>query len=356
MARLLDNKLYQEDIAYVTSLDLPWDKLQGSSFIISGATGLLGSFLVDVLMHKNAEKLHCHIYALGRNEEKARKRFGSYFDDPDFSFIECDINDASFVKKLPEHADYIFHAAGNVHPLAYATDPIGTITANIFAANSFLEYCATHQVKRFAFSSSSEVYGKNRGDVDLFDENYCGYIDCNTARAGYPESKRCSEALCQSYIAQKGVDAVLVRFSHSYGPTVLPTDTKAMTQFINNGLNKEDIVLKSDGSQYFSYTYTADAIAGLLTIILKGENGQAYNIADISGDTTLKDLAQTIADYCGTKLKFEIPDDVEKAGYTTATIARLDGTKLRKLGWKPHYTIKDGVIRTIDILRNLKES
>ena len=115
-------------------------------------------------------------------------------------------------------------------------------------------------------------------------------------------------------------------------------------------------MLKSDGSQYFSYTYTADAIAGLLTIILKGENGQAYNIADISGDTTLKDLAQTIADYCGTKLKFEIPDDVEKAGYTTATIARLDGTKLRKLGWKPHYTIKDGVIRTIDILRNLKES
>ncbi len=350
MAGLLDNKLYQDDIAYVAGLGLPWEKLQDSSFIISGATGLLGSFLTDVLMHKNADGLNCHIYALGRNQGKARKRFDSYFENPNFSFIECDVNDASFVKKLPDHADYIFHAAGNVHPLAYATDPIGTITANIFAANSFLEYCATHNVKRFAFSSSSEVYGKNRGDVELFDESYCGYIDCNTVRAGYPESKRCSEALCQSYIAQKGVDAVLVRFSHSYGPTVLATDTKAMTQFINNGLNKEDIVLKSDGSQYFSYTYTADAISGLLTIILKGENGQAYNIADETGDTTLKNLAQSIADYCGTKLKFDIPSDTEKAGYTTATKARLDGTKLRSLGWKPRFDIKEGVQRTIKIL------
>lgn len=353
MVSLLDNKLYQEDIAYVAELDLPWEKLQDKSIAISGATGMLGSFLIDVLTHKD---INCHIYALGRNAEKARGRFGNYFDSQNFSFVECDINEPNFTAKLPDHVDFVFHAASNTHPMAYATDPIGTITANIFATHSFLEYCTAKQVGRFIFASSNEIYGENRGDVELFDENYCGYIDCNTMRAGYPESKRCSEALCQAYIAQKDIDAVIVRFTRSYGPTLLPTDTKAMTQFLRNGVNKENIVLKSAGNQYYSYTYMADAIAGMLTIMLKGEKGAAYNVADESGDITLKNLAKTIADYASTKVVFEIPDDTEKSGYSTATKARLDGSKIRKLGWKPHYTIKDGVIRTIDILRNLKES
>lgn len=348
---ILNNSKYLEDIAYVSALDLPWEKLQDSSIVTSGATGLLGSFLIDVLMHKNADGLNCHIYALGRNAEKARGRFGAYFNEKTFSFIECDINDLTFTDKLPTQADYVFHAASNTHPMAYATDPIGTITANIFATNSFLQYCSEHSIKRFVFASSNEIYGENRGDVELFDEKYCGYIDCNTMRTGYPESKRCSEALCQAYIAQKGIDAVIVRFTRSFGPTLLPTDTKAMTQFLRNGINKEDIVLKSAGNQYYSYTYMADAIAGMITVMLKGEKGEAYNIADESCDITLKDLAQTIADYAGTKVVFEIPDDTEKSGYSTATKARLDGAKVKKLGWKPHYGIKDGIERTIEILR-----
>lgn len=349
MAALLNNRLYCEDIQYVAKLDLPWEKLKDASIIISGATGMLGSFLVDVLMVKD---INCHIYVLGRNEEKARKRFGSYFEKSNFSFIQCDINDSDFINKLPIKVDYVFHAASNTHPMAYATDPIGTITANIFATHSFLEYCAKNKVLRFVLASSNEIYGENRGDIELFDEDYCGYINCNTMRAGYPESKRCSEALCQAYIAQKDIDAVIVRFTRSYGPTLLPTDTKAMTQFLRNGINGEDIVLKSEGNQYYSYTYMADAISGMLTVMLNGENGQAYNVADISDDIKLRDLANVIADYSGTKVVFDIPDSTEKAGYSTATKARLDGSKIRKLGWKAHYSIAEGVRRTIDIVRD----
>lgn len=350
---ILDNQLYKEDIGYVSGLNLPWKKLNHKSIVISGATGMLGSFLVDVLMAKNKDNLNCHIFALGRNEEKAQKRFGDYFDDDNFSFIECDINDPTFAAKLPKQADFVFHAASNTHPLAYATDPIGTITANIFATHSFLEYCADNKVGRFILASSNEIYGENRGDVELFDENYCGYINCNTMRAGYPESKRCSEALCQAYIAQKGIDAVIVRFTRSYGPTLLPTDTKAMSQFLRNGINKEDIVLKSEGNQYYSYTYAADAIAGMLTVMLKGKKGEAYNIANEAGDVTLKDLAHIIADYAGTKVIFDIPDETEKSGYSTATKARLDGSKISSLGWKMKYDIKRGVERTMKILAQI---
>ena len=120
------------------------------------------------------------------------------------------------------------------------------------------------------------IYGENRGDTELFDESYCGYIDCNTLRAGYPESKRCGEALCQAYKKQKGVDVVVARLTRSFGPTLQLTDTKALTQFLKNGLNKENIVLKSAGTQYYSYTYAADAVTGLLTVLLQGESGAAY--------------------------------------------------------------------------------
>ena len=134
------------------------------------------------------------------------------------------------------------------------------------------------------------------------------------------------------------------------GPTMLMSDTKAISQFIRKGIAGEDIVLKSAGTQYYSYTYVADAVSGLLTVLLKGESGEAYNIADEVSDIRLKDLAELIAQNAGRKVIFEIPDAVEAQGYSKATKARLDGAKLRELGWKPFYDIKGGISRTMQIL------
>ncbi|MCR5602575.1 MAG: NAD-dependent epimerase/dehydratase family protein, partial [Lachnospiraceae bacterium] len=186
-----------------------------------------------------------------------------------------------------------------------------------------------------------------------FDESYCGYIDCNTLRAGYPESKRCGEALCQAYIRERGLDAVIARFTRSYGPTVLDSDTKAISQFIGRAVMGGDIILKSEGNQYYSYTYAADAVAGLLTVLLEGEKGEAYNIADERSDIRLKELAVLIADHVGTSVKYELPDEVERSGYSTATRARLDGSKIKQLGWTARYDIKQGINRTLDILQSI---
>ena len=180
------------------------------------------------------------------------------------------------------------------------------------------------------------------------------YINCNTLRAGYPESKRCGEALCQAYKSQKGLDIVIPRVTRTFGPTMSMSDTKAASQFIKKGVSGEDIVLKSAGTQYFSYTYVADAVSGLLTVLLKGESGEAYNIADESCDIRLKDLAGIIANINGKKVIFEIPDAIEAAGYSTATKARLDGSKLKSLGWKPRYDIKNGIERTVEILKTIQ--
>ena len=341
------HELYRQDVEQVANLPIAWEKLQDKSILISGASGMIASTLIDVLMSR--KDLNVTIFALGRNAEKAKKRFEDYWKDSRFTFFPCDINRGI---KLPvNQVDFIFHAASNTHPVAYATDPIGTVTTNIIGTYNLLEFGADHGVERFVFASTVEIYGENRGDVEKFKETDCGYINCNTMRAGYPESKRAGEALCQAYIKQKGMDIVIPRLSRTYGPTILDSDTKAISQFIKKGVAGEDIVLKSEGTQLYSYSYVTDAVSGVLYCLLYGTCGEAYNIADESSDITLKDLAGIIAQMNGKQVVFELPDAVESAGYSKATKALLDPTKLKNLGWSAQHSMKDGLERTIEILR-----
>ncbi len=348
--KIYENEEYREDVRYTASLKLPWEKLQDVSVLISGASGLLGSFLIDTLMERNQRGMNCTIYALGRSERYARERFANYWEDRHFHYLLQDINQP-VAGVVCDKVDYVLHLASNTHPVAYALDPIGTIHTNIIGTDHMLQFAETHQTKRVAFASSNEIYGENRGDVECFLEDYCGYLDSNTLRAGYPESKRCGEALCQAYRRQKKLDIVISRFTRSYGPTMQMSDTKAISQFIQRAITGKDIILKSAGMQYYSYTYVSDAVSGFLTILLCGENGQAYNIADSASDIMLRNLAQIIAEITGSQVIFEIPDELEKTGYSTATKARLDSTKLQKLGWTARYDIREGVERTIRILK-----
>lgn len=352
--RIFENEQYLEDVRNTAGLELSWEKLQDRSVLISGATGLAGSFLTDVLLERNKTySMNCRIYALGRRKEKALKRFAYCGEDSFFRFISHDIREPLTglgIKKM----DYVLHLASNTHPLAYAKDPIGTITTNIIGLKNMLDYAAGHDARRVVFASSNEIYGENRGDTELFQEEDCGYINCNTLRAGYPESKRCGEALCQAYMEQKELDVVIPRLTRSYGPTMQPDDSKAVSQFIKRGVCGEDVILKSAGEQYYSYTYVSDAVSGLLTVLLHGERGRAYNIADEASDIRLKDLAALIAQAAHVKVIAAPPDETEKKGYSAATRARLDGRELKKLGWSARYDIESGVKRTLSILRSLE--
>lgn len=348
---LIDNKLYFEDIRKVSKQNLPWSMLHNKVVLVTGATGLIGHFLVDTLMNLNLNyDLDCQIIAIGRNKQRALIEFSKYLSSQQFIFLTHDINNP-LNNLISDKVDFVIHLASNTHPQMYATEPINTITANIIGTKNLLDFCIEHSVRRFVFASSNEIYGENRGDVDLFDEQYCGYINPNTLRAGYPESKRCGEALCQAYGVQKGIEFVIPRFTRSYGPTMLINDTKAISQFIKNGIKGENIVLKSAGLQNYSYTYVADAVSGLLYALLLGKSGEAYNIADESANVTLKSLAQKIAETAHTKVIFQEPSKLEQSGYSKATKALLDGSKLRGLGWNALYDIDTGIKRTMQILK-----
>lgn len=345
---LIEIKEYLDDINAVCSIELPWDKLIGKTMLISGASGMIGSCLIDVIMRKNMGGLNCKIYALGRSAEKAKSRFEYCYDSENFKFIPYDINKP--LERDLGRVDYILHLASNTHPVAYSSDPICTITTNIIGTNNLLKYAVEHKTERFLFASSVEIYGENRGDVEKFDESYLGYINCNTLRAGYPESKRCGEALCQAYKKQYGLDFVIPRLSRVYGPTMLMSDTKASSQFILKAVAGEDIVLKSAGEQFYSYTYVTDAVLGLLTVLLKGKSGEAYNIADENSDIRLKDFARLCAENAGTNVVFEIPDTSEAVGYSKATVAILDSAKIKGLNWCSMTDIRAGVTKTCEVV------
>lgn len=354
---LQNHTLYQEDLQILSgSPFIPWARLEGKNIVLSGATGLIGSVLVDAIMYKNlSDGLGCHIHAIGRSREKAMDRFIAWKDSDDLLFYVGDVNHP-LSPEIAEDADFVLHLASNTHPVAYATDPIGTITTNIIGTKNMLDLAIQSEKKcRFVFTSSNEIYGENKGDVECFCENDLGYIDCNTLRAGYTESKRCGEALCQAYRKQHNLDCVIARLTRSYGPSLLSSDTKALSQFIRNALNGDNIVLKSKGNQLYSYTYAADAVAGLLTVMLAGENGEAYNIAEESHDIPLAEIAAILARLAGTQVVFDLPDEVEAAGFSKATKARLDGSKLRSLGWTARFKPEESLKRTLSILSDLRD-
>ena len=347
MAEIKLNKqhpLYQEDLQRI--LEIPEiEKLKGKSFLITGATGLIGTCLIDTLMCYNRQDASIQIYAVGRNWEKAKSRFGEYENDNHFHFIEQDVR-----QPLPESikVDVIIPLASNTHPLAYSQYPVETIEINVkgaeYALNKAIACGAT-----VLYPSSVEVYGNARGE-DVFTEDYTGNLNLQNARSCYPESKRVSEAICFSYMAEHQVNVKIVRLSRVFGPTMLATDTKASSQFIIKALAGEDIVLKSRGEQFFSYTYVADAVKAMLHVLLHGELGVPYNISNTDCNVKLKDFAGACASWAGKDIVFNLPSEIEQKGYSVAMYAILDNERLLSLGFLPLFSFEEAICRTLDIL------
>lgn len=346
---MLQNIKYKENIKNLAESLPSLECFREQRILIAGATGMIGAALVDCLMYINQVRgLEIKILALGRRKDRADECFAQYFGNKNFEFIICDINSG-----LPDmgDCDYVIHAASNTHPVAYSTDPIGTIISNIVGTYHLLEYAVSHRTKEFVFLSSVEIYGENQGDTDKFSEDYCGYLDCNTLRAGYPESKRAGESLCCAYEKQYGIHVVIPRLCRIFGPTMNWNDSKAISQFVKKAVLEENIVLKSDGMQYYSYLYVMDAVSAILTIMLNGKSGQAYNISSEHSNIYMKELAEMLAELGNSEVVFEMPDLIEKNGFSKATKAVLDNSKLKALGWRELHSFNDSLAATVEILR-----
>lgn len=347
--RLQDSKIYINDLDMAIDHSIGIEKLKNKSILITGATGTIGSYISDMILRYN--QIHngrINIYLAGRNIEKLKAKY-EFWNDSYLDFVSYDIT--SEIKFEIKKIDYIIHAAGNAHPLAFNGDPVGTIIGNIKGTYNLLEYGKMHKLKRLLYVSSGEVYGQGNLLLDEFDEEYSGYIDTLSPRSCYPASKRAAENLCASYTKQYGMETVIVRPCHTYGPGITSTDSRANVQFIRNVLNGEDIVMRSAGTQMRSYNYIGDCASAIITVLINGESGQAYNIANPDVRITIAQLAKMIAIAAKRKVVFSDPDIIDIANRTPIVKQVLSTKKIEDLGWKGAFTAESGIRHTLDILQ-----
>lgn len=333
---------YERDILSLFSLKLPWEKLTGKNILITGASGLIGGCLVDALLSN--PHIDYNVYASGRSRKRLEKRFSSYTSSSFFHILEFDVINP--IEAISISFNYIIHAAGNASPKYFAEQPVEVITANILGIDHLMRYGITHQMEKFLYISSGEVYGE--GDGRVFQETDSGYVDCATVRACYPSAKRASETLCIAFSSEYGVDVSIARPCHIFGPYFTKTDNRVYAQFLRNVINQKDIVLKSSGEQYRSWCYIVDCVKALLFILLKGETAEAYNIADKNFTLTIKDFAERFAVLSGLKVIHECALESESKGYSIVKKAVFSTEKLEALGFEIEGNINDKILSTIE--------
>ncbi len=327
------------------SKEIDIDFLQDSKILISGGTGLIGSYLIDSILIK--ENFNVDICCLTTNIDKAKNRFVYFKEDSRLRFHECDLTNNL---NLEEQFDYILHLASFSDAHNYAKSPVETMLMNFIGSKTLLDLAKKHKTKRFFFASSSEIYGTSD---EIMTETNKGIVDTLDIRSCYNESKRATETLCISYNQEYNIDCLIGRFCRIYGPTMLIKDSKALSQFLKNALNNEDIVLKSKGDQLLSYCYVSDSVSAIFKLLKDGEPANAYNISNTNSTPSLKEIAEIVSNLNNKKVVFDLPSDIEKLGYTRVKNAILPTNKLENLGWKPKVNIQEGIEKTFNVLKNV---
>lgn len=341
---------YFKDIEYTLERN-DISGLKKKRLLITGATGLIGSALIDMLIYMNEEKEgNIEIFAASREIMPIRNRFSPYSEKRYFHAMQYN---AMQPLSINEAVDYIICGAGNAHPEIIGKEPVETMLANFCGINGLLEYARGHDVKRVLYISSSEIYGR-KNDHEPYKENDYGYIDLLNPRACYPCSKRAGETLCAAYFKEYGVDSVIVRPGHIYGPTQTERDSRASAQFIWSAVKGKDIVMKSDGLQQRSYCHCFDCATAILSVLLRGEAGNAYNISNSSSIITIREYAEFCASIVDKKVIFMNSSKNEKENYNMMDRSALNSEKLENLGWNGIWEAEEGILETIRVLRRAR--
>lgn len=329
-----------EDLKYVASYELPYDELRGRSVLVTGSTGLIGSLLVRSLLAIGDIK----VVAFVRNEEKARSIFR---ENQNLRFVVGDIAEKI---EIDDTVDYIFHCASVTTSKVMIEKPVETLLTSVEGTKNILELAREKNSKSVVYISSMEMYGVFENLSHEVKENDLGYINPLEVRSNYPESKRLCENMCIAYLSEYGVPVKIARLAQTFGAGILPGENRVFAQFARSTMNGENIVLHTKGLSEGNYCYTRDCMTGLLTILLKGNNGDAYNVSNPATHTTIVDMANMVAEkIAGGKIKviFDIPDN-NTFGYAADTKMKLNSDKLQSLGWKPEVGLEEAYRRMIE--------
>ncbi len=342
MRRWTSDPALQEDLERI-ALDeqIDWELLRNQKILVTGATGLIGGLLVRSLIcadeHRN---LNLQVLAAVRNRGKAEEQLSEFLKEG-LKLVVCDLMNPV---TLDEEIDYIIHGAGVTTSKDFVDHPVETIMTTLKGTEHMLKLAAGKQVKSMVYLSSMEAYGVVDQEHFVVKETDYGYIDPLQVRSSYSESKRMAEGLCGAYAHEYGVPVKTARLAQTFGAGISKTENRVFAQFARSIINKENIVLHTDGSKAHCYCYTSDAVRGLLTVLLKGKSGEAYNISNEKTFCTIREMAELLVhDYpeSGSRLVFDIPEDSTKFGYAPTSRMLINSEKLKQLGWQAQIGLSE---------------
>lgn len=314
------------------------NELHNKYVLVTGGTGLIGSTLIRCLLALNE---NIHIAAPVRNKAKLEALFGASCNT--LNGIECDLEtfDFSQIKDI----DYIFHCAAPTASSFFMTHPVETARSIINITDKLLQYAKTHSIEGMVFLSSLEVYGSGL-DNTVITEDMQGYWDTQDVRSSYPVAKRAAENLCHLYAKEYSIPVKIARLTQTTGAGVAKDDNRVINQFARLASQHQDIILHSTGESARPYCYTIDCISALLYILLKGTNGEAYNVANKDTYISARQMAEFIRDNFVSDIQVVI-DIKDNMGYAPASKLNLSTAKLEALGWAPQYGMPDMMERLI---------
>ena len=324
---------------------------EGKSILITGATGLIGKALVKKLIKENQNRKNkVNVIAVVRNFEKAQRIFKEDICE-ELKFLVTDVCGFE-AKKM--NVDYIIHAASQTSSKGFVNIPVDTIMTALQGTRNFLELAKMNEVKGFVYLSSMEVYGTPITDEKIC-ENHATNLDAMKVRSCYPESKRMCESLCASYAAQYGIPAMVVRLTQTFGPGVVYSDERVFAEFARCAIEEKNIILKTKGETKRSYLYTEDAVEAILTVLIEGKKGEAYNAANENTYCSIYEMAELVAQNC-TKTPIAViikeSNEIEKLGYAATLHMNLDTSKLKELGWQAKTGLTEMYQYMIEDMKN----
>lgn len=342
-----NNSIVQDDLRLMVDALKQWDSLKDKTILVTGATGMLATYITYLLCYLNKERnYNLRVIALCRTKSKAEKLFHPFLKERWFSLLCQDIcapiNTCASV-------DYIFHLAGNASPYFIKNDPVGIIKSNLVGTYNIAEFACRNKLQNMVFASTREIYGRNE-DVPMLAEDNYGVVNPLENRACYPESKRAAETLLHSYWLQYQIPSCIVRIAHCYGPGMkLRDDGRVMADLLSNVIEGENIVLNSNGSAERAFCYITDAVIAMFLILFNGESGKAYNVANETEPISIRELAELLVGFYKDKqlkVVLKIPE-ITSGVYCNYRRSGLNTTELEKLGWKPKVCLQEGLIKTI---------
>lgn len=340
--KLLESDLYKKDLkTAIQNIDL--SKLENKTIFVTGGLGLICSAIVDILLTYGK----INIYVGAREFQQFQERFGGYNN---VNFIPYD---ALGELNLPIRPDYIIHGAGLASPELYTSKPAETILSNFDGIHALLNYAKNNDVDRLLYISSSEVYGKKVLDMPFSEVDY-GEVDMDNIRSSYAIAKRASEMLCRAYTSEYGIETIIVRPGHIYGPSAKKSDKRISSDFAYKAANGEKLEMKSAGLQKRSYCYSVDCAIQILTVMLKGENGQAYNIGH-DDMTSIRKMAEIYAQTGNVELSMAEPTETELKAFNPMQNSSLNNQKVKMLGYRDTFTVDEGLRHTVKILKEISK-